>query len=125
MALAAHAWQDGVDHPAEAEEIDLKHPAHLVLLTLFHGAEIADARVVHEHINPAEPGLGRRDGGFDLVRVRDVELEHEGITGGRQPGDVARLARGHHGGIAQFEHMHGELAAEAGGAAGDEPDRLC
>jgi hypothetical protein len=40
-----------MNHSAQAEEVDLEYPVYFILFTLFHHAEIADASVVHEHVD--------------------------------------------------------------------------
>jgi len=47
-----------LNHPAHAEDIDLEHAAHLFFSRPLDRREIADARVVHEHINATELFFG-------------------------------------------------------------------
>ena len=62
-----------MNHSAEAEHVDLEHSAYLILFTFFNGREIADARIVDEHVDSTEFVLGRLDGRVNLSLDRDVE----------------------------------------------------
>lgn len=63
-----------MDLSAQIEDTILKHPAHFIFFTLFHGAEVADSSVVHEHVpfkREEESSSPRRDG---PVRGKSVLL---------------------------------------------------
>jgi hypothetical protein len=111
-----------MDHPARAEHVDLEHLANLGLFALFDGGEVADAGVVHQHVDPAEPLLGGRDGRCDLVRLGHVELQHHRVLGGGIALECRHVTRRHHGSVAVLDGLFGQFAAEAARTACDEPD---
>ena len=43
-----------MNHSAQTENIDVEHPPHLFVFALFNRREIADARIIHEHVDAAE-----------------------------------------------------------------------
>ncbi len=55
-------------HRGKAEQIDIEHPPDLRVLTLFVRRKIADAGVVHEHIDAAKVRLRRLHRRGDLDR---------------------------------------------------------
>ena len=122
-ALPSHDRQYSARHPRQPEEVDLEHPTDLVLIAFFDCAEISDAGVVHQHVDPAETLVGAGRGGLDLNRVGHVQLQNEStiLSALGNVFNFRGIAGSDDGAIATIENHFGDLAAEAGGAAGDEP----
>ena len=113
-APPAHARQHRLNHPAEAEHINLEHPAHFALLAFFDGREIADARVIHEHVNAAKPFRGRFDGRVNLALIGDIKFEDQSVAMGRQRFHRLRFARRDDRAKTPRQRLGGQFASEAG-----------
>jgi hypothetical protein len=106
-----------------AEEHHLHQLAQLRRRELLDRADRAVAGVVDQHVDLPERLQRGLDGRVDRRRVGDVERR------GAQPvaaalgevGQRVRLARGRQHPVASGERGQRDLAAEAGGAAGDQP----
>jgi hypothetical protein len=67
--------QDGICHAHHAEDIDVEHVTGLTDAALLAGAEGADARIVDEYVNSAEPLHHLGDQGAHGLVVGHVEVE--------------------------------------------------
>ena len=121
----AHGRQHGLRHVDQPEHVGLEHLPHGVVLAFLDGGKVAVAGVVDENVDAAEalerPGHRIRH----LFRPGDVQGHDQRALGmdGRDVLDLRRVARRDHGAPAAFEHQPGQLAAEPGGTAGDQPHR--
>ena len=111
-----------MNHSAQTENIDVEHSPHLFVFALFNRREIADAGIVHEHVNAAEFFLSRLHRGVDLILLGDVEFQHQRFAQRREVFHVRRIAGGDHCAVTEFQNLRGKLASEAGRATGDKPD---
>lgn len=111
-------------HPHRAPEVRLDAPPRVLLARVLRVPEQVVPGVVDHDVEAAEAVQGGGHGGVDRVRRSDVEgllekpwvvrgkvVEGRGVSGGRDEA-VVRL-----GGYQLAEGL-----ADAGGAAGDEPD---
>lgn len=107
--------QSGPTDAHHAEDVDVEDPVPLLVGVVLDGADGADARVVHEDVQTAEPldGLGDRGPYGDVVS--DVGLETE--QRGRCPGGVD-VEDGHRG--APCGEQPGGGQPDAGRAPGDD-----
>lgn len=123
-ALLAQVGQRGLNDPHRAEHVGLQLVSQLLLGQLLDSAEHAVARVVHDDVETAEVLLGPlhalEDGG--LVGHVQLKRKHRAIIGGDQlikafgvPGSSGHLVSAGQSGL-------DEVAAEAAGRPGDEPD---
>ena len=119
----AHAGQHRLHHAERAEQVDLVHRLDGRFVALLDRGDIAIAGIVHEHVDRAEPRLRGRHRRTDLRGIGDVERQRKRAIGmgGDDVRHVPRLARGDDRLLADRQHMAGDGAADAGGAAGDEP----
>ena len=74
-ALAAHAGQDELAHPQQAEDVRLELAPDLVHRHLLDGPGLAVAGVVDQHADRALRLLDRADGGLHRALVGHVERE--------------------------------------------------
>jgi hypothetical protein len=125
-APGAHARQDRARHIGQPPEIDLEHAANFVVVAFLDGGEIADAGIVDEDVDAAKLGLSRRDARRDLGGLGHIERQDERVAlmARRQIGDVLGISRGDDDPVAAIQRIARELAAKAGRAARDEPNRL-
>ena len=123
FSMGEDARQDGDDAVDDAAQIDAQRPVPVAIAGQLDRPDHADAGIVDEQMDLAEPRLGLIGGGRVSVAVGDVELQ-------RQHRADAKLGRGlvemilpdvgdHdvHAGLLQ---RLGDAEADAGGAAGDE-----
>ena len=119
----AHARQHGFDHRHRAKHIDVKLAAQLCKRGFFQNAFMAVTGIVHQHIQPAEPGDGGGDQFVDLARIRDIdEMPHGALpTERRHDGLVSLLAHiGHHHRRAFGMQTPHRGFADAGASAGHD-----
>ncbi len=123
--LPAHHGQHGARHGEEAEDVGLELGADLLRHALLDGGQVAVAGVVHQHVDAAERPHRGLHAGLDLVVVDHVERQRERavLAALREILDARLVARRDDGPPAAVEHQLRQFAAEAGGAAGDEPHR--
>ena len=123
-AVTPHDRQHGARHSRQAEEVDLEHAPDFLLVALFNRGEIPDAGVIHQHVDSSKAFLGALRRCVDLDWIRYVQLEDQCAILSTLD-DVFRfggIARGDDGRVTSIENHLGQLAAEAGRAAGDEPN---
>jgi hypothetical protein len=85
---AAHGRERGSDDVDEAEDVGLEHRADILVLALLDRGRIADAGIVHEHIDATMPRFRLGDHGLDLIRSREIHRQgQEGVwmRGGNIP----------------------------------------
>lgn len=125
--LRAHARQNRARHRKEAEDVRVELRADLTLIAPFDRALIAVARIVDEHVDRAELFVRLRHGGLDLRGVGHVQRHAQQAFAriGREVVKRRLVARSGDATPAAFEHSKHQFAAEAGRAAGDEPDGGC
>ncbi len=124
-ALLAHHRQHGTGHVHGAEQQGLDLGANLIRAELLEEAGVEVSRVVHQHVDAAEPCDGGRSRGFRVIRASDVELygqklvvradRRRQLCGVAARGDD-RVSRGQGG----FDNVHAQTAA----GTGDEPNLL-
>ena len=66
--------------PNTPEHIDIEHPAHFRFFAFLNRGEVADARVVHEHVNAAKFFLGGFDGCINLALIRDIQFKDQSLA---------------------------------------------
>lgn len=120
--MLAHAGQHGLDHAAEAEDVDLEHLSDLRLFAFFDGGEVAYAGVVDQHVDGTELRLSGLHRGSHLIGLGDVQLQHQHLVGGGVAVQAGGVACGDHRAVALLDGLLGQRQAKAGGTAGDEPD---
>jgi hypothetical protein len=121
----AHARQGRADDVGQTEDVDVEDAADLVVGALLHGGEVPDAGVVDQHVDAAEVLLRGLDGLLDLRGVSHVEGQRERLlVAFDEILDLSDVAGGDDRLVAGGEDLPGQGAAEAGRAAGDEPDLL-
>ena len=93
------------------------------VVALLDGGAVAVAGVVDQDVDRAEALLAGPNGLGHLAGVGDVERDGEGGVGVGvgEVLDGAGVAGGEDGVVAGVEHGPGQVAAEAGRAAGDQP----
>ena len=125
-AACTHARQHRLGHRDQAEHVGLELRAYLVVLALLDRGHVAVACVVDEHVDRAELRLGLLDGVGHLRRLRHVQRQSQRVVGkfGGNVLNTCSITRGDDGAAATLEDDARYLAAEACGAAGDEPDRV-
>ena len=108
----------------EAKHIGLEHRPDVGVVAFLDRREIAIAGVVDEDVDAAEAPPGGLDGGFDLGLLLDVEFERQRPLAvvADEIVDLRLVARGDHDAIAALEQDLRQLPAEAGRAAGNEPN---
>lgn len=102
-----------------AEDVGGELRLDLLAAALLDGAGEDVAGVFDEDVDAG--GLRENGGGERRVAGGDVEVVGEGAAR-LQVGDVGGVAVGGDDGVAVLQGGQGQFAAEAGGAAGDEPD---
>ena len=118
-----HAGQHRLDHVDRAEVVGVEQRPHLGVVALLDRGQVAVAGVVDQHVDPAERLVGRGDGGGDLGAVGDVERDGDarGRRSRRRSPAPPRCAGRSPPPVAGLERGAGDLAPDAGRAAGDEP----
>lgn len=114
--------QHGAQDVGRAEDVGGELRLDLLAAALLDGAGEDVAGVVDEDVDAG--GLredGGDGGGERRVTGGDVEVVGEGAAR-LQVGEVGGVAVGGDDGVAVLQGGQGQFAAEAGGAAGDEPD---
>jgi len=123
-----HDRQHRLGHLQQAEYIGLELGADVFLARLLEEAEMAVARVVDQHIDPAE-ALGRRcNRGLRLLGLGDVEIDGQqpiadrvGPLGADRLGQAFAVARGRDHLVTGLQRRFRDLGAEAAAGAGNEP----
>ena len=93
-------------------------------LRVLDRADVPIARVVHQHVQPSEGRDRGRDrlGGGALVRHVEGDGADLIAIALHQVGELRRVPRRGDEAVPGGQHRLGERAAEAPGAAGDQPD---
>jgi hypothetical protein len=122
-ALPAHQRDRGLGHDDRAEQVGLDLPAEVVQRGVLHRIDVAVARVVDQHVEPAERLSGEPHGGVCCVRVGDVQRgqPHRVAVALCQVRQWRRIACSRHQAVAGLQHGLRQGAAEAARATGDEP----
>jgi hypothetical protein len=127
--VAAHALLDedgggrlGDEERALGHDVVLEVPVRF--RRLEEGLGEGDARVVHDDVEPAEPGDGPRHERLDLGVARDVRRDDEGARAGRlhPPAGLLEIglrSRRHGDGRPRPAQGHRDRPAEAAARAGD------
>jgi hypothetical protein len=125
-AALAHVRERRPGQRDRAEVHRLHHVAEVVGLDLLDRADGAVAGVVDEHVEAAEAVERRGHRGGDLPAVGHVERHGMDAVGrgGDEVGERPGAPRRGDDAVAAGERGLHELAAEAGVAAGDEPDAI-
>jgi len=123
LAPGAHARQHRLGHGDEPEHIGLEHGPDFGVLALLDGGEIAVAGIVHQHVDPAEASLGLAHDGRHLAGHVDVQRgDQRRFREGFEFPQGSAIPGGHHRPPAPGQDAPGQVPAEAGGTAGDEPN---
>ncbi|KAG1248113.1 hypothetical protein G6F65_019796 [Rhizopus arrhizus] len=64
--LRPQRGQHGARHVQQAEHVGVVHAAHVGIAGLFNGAQQAEARIVHQHVDTAESRQAGGDGRLGL-----------------------------------------------------------
>ena len=59
--------------------VDGEDPVNLLFRDFLELAEMLDARVAHDNVNPPELGLGRLEQACDLAAPRDIRLDSDSL----------------------------------------------
>ena len=124
-ALLAHHRQHGAGdvHRAEQQRLDLV--ADLFGAEFLEEAGVEVARVVDQHVDPAEPRDGGLDRGLGVLGAGDVELHGEQVVVvADRRRDLRGIAAGGDDGVAGGQGGLGDVDAQATARAGDEPNLL-
>ena len=114
--------QHRLDHVHRAEEVRVEQRSHLVVVALLDGGEVAVARVVDEHVEAAERGVGRGDCAAIWARsvTSSATASARSPTRRRSPAPPRGGARSPPP-SAPLPARRGDGAADPGRASGDEP----
>lgn len=104
------------------KDIRIELPQPILILQILPQPNLDISSIVEKHVNTTMNRNGCRDDGVDvLLRPGEVELQHVGALCGQVLDGRGFAGRGDDE-VAASEDGGGEGEAEAGGAAGDEPD---
>ncbi|GAA3048913.1 hypothetical protein GCM10020000_31660 [Streptomyces olivoverticillatus] len=122
----AHVRQHGPRERGRSEEVQLHQVAQLGIGRLLDGADETTARVVHQHVDPAEPLDDLVHDGSDTRRIGDVQGDRHqtvGVRGDQVAEHLGPTSGGHHR-VSGAEGGFRDGPPEAGRRTGNEPDAV-
>jgi hypothetical protein len=124
-ALPAHDRKGRAGDVDRTEQGGLNLRPELLRGELFEETGVEVARVVDQHIDPAEPVHAGLDGGLGAGGVGDVKsYDDEVVVCAEHGGDLLGVAAGGHDGVTDSQGGLGDVDAHAATGARDEPDIL-
>jgi hypothetical protein len=127
LPLRAEHRQRGGDAVQHAAQVDVDHRRPAGHVEVGHGADLADAGVAHEHVEPPELRHGQADESFEVVAGGDVHGAGDGAPAALADllGDLVeprRSPRAEHDGGAPLGEQAGGGLADSAARSGDGHD---
>src|SRR5205085_3897746 len=108
--VGTHDGKHGARHVERAEEVRLELGAEVRVRDLLERARDEVARVVDEHVDPAEPCNGCVNGSLSAGRVGDIELgDEQVVVRTDRGGDRVGRAAGGDDGVAGVQCGAGQI----------------
>ena len=123
--MAAHHWERGAGDVDRAEEGGLDLRPELLRAQLLEEAGVEVARVVNQHVDPAEPVDRSRHSRLGVGGIGDIQLDRQQVVLlSDRSTDLPGVPSGGDDLVTSGQRSLGDVDAQTAAGAGDQPNFL-